>query len=44
MFLISISMVLNGDTLQLVCSLGRTEARVCPYFMLFSGKGEHASW
>lgn len=43
MFLVSISMMLDADMLQIACSCGRTEARVCPCFMLFSGKGEHAS-
>lgn len=30
MLLVFISMMLNGDTLQLACSCSRIEARVCP--------------
>lgn len=38
LFLVSISMMLDADTLQIVCSCGRAKARVCPCFMLFSAK------
>lgn len=45
MLLVFISMMLSGDTLQLACSCSRIEARVCPYFMLFSDKVcSHTSW